>query len=192
VNEGAIADADSYARPFDQVGFYGGATNAVWGTEAVTNPELRVRGRILHLKHIFELGVEGRAIAPFATGTSFTQIVGVPMALHLGRYVRFDFGAYSHFTFRGQPAGVLATFEFPAAFWFQVHERVFLGPMFGFRYYSENVYASGLANVDVNLGFGVGVSLARFADLKMQLYFPRVDDAPHYVGGGVAVGFYFH
>jgi len=193
INEGAIANADSYARPFDQVGFYGGLNNAVWGVGPVSNPELRVRGRILHIRRIFELGVEGRAIAPFANGTSFTQIVGVPMALHFGHRVRFDFGAYSHFTFRNTVAGgVLATLELPAALWFQVHPRVFLGPMFGFRYYSENVYSAGSANVDVNLGFGVGISLARFLDLKMQVYFPRIEDGIQYFGTGAAVGFYFN
>lgn len=191
VNEGAVADADSYARMYDPLSFWGGYGNLVWGNGAVSNPELRVRVRILDVKRVFELGVEARGVFPFANGTVFTQTVGVPMALHLGRYVRFDFGGYSHFVFRGQPGGVIATFEAPAAFWFQVHRRVFLGPMFGFRWYSDNVYASGPQNFDFSVGFGVGVSLAKFLDLKTQIYLPRVDDAAHYIGAGVGVSFYF-
>ncbi len=190
INEGALTEADSYARMFDQEAFYGGYNNVVYGDGAVSNPELRARVRILHVHHLFELGVEGRSIFPFANGTVYTQIVGVPMALHFGRSVRFDFGAYSHFTLV-QNGPILATFDLPAAFWFQVHRRVFLGPMFGFRFYSANVYNTGWANADANLGFGVGVSLARNVDLKMQLYFPRIDDGAHWVGAGVGVGFYF-
>jgi hypothetical protein len=199
INEGAIADADSYARPFDQLGFYGGYGNAVYGNGAVSNPELRVRVRILHIRHLFELGVEGRAIMPFADGTDFTQVIGVPMALHLGRFVRFDFGAYNHFTFLGQPNGLLGqpngllwTFELPAALWFQVHRRVFLGPTFGFRWYSQDVYSNGARDFDFNVGFGVGVSLTRFLDLKAQLYFPRLEDGAQYWGTGAALGFYFN
>jgi hypothetical protein len=197
INEGAVADADAYARPFDQVGFYGGWDNVVYGDGPVSNPELRVRVRILHIRHVFELGVEARAILPFADGTVFTQVVGVPMALHLGRYVRFDFGAYNHFTFLGQPNPVgnqslLATIDLPAALWFQVHRRVFLGPMFGIRWYSQDVYSNGSRDFDVNLGFGLGVSLTRFLDLKTQIYFPRIEDGAQYWGAGVGLGFYFN
>ncbi len=107
--------------------------------------------------------------------------------------MRFDFGAYSHFTFRDAAAGgAVVTFELPAALWFQVHQRVFLGPMFGFRFYSAPVYSAGSENVDVNLGFGVGISLARYVDLKMQVYFPRIEDGAQYFGTGAAVGFYFY
>ncbi len=184
INEGAVSHADAYARPFDPLAFYPG----VYGGDAFANPELRVRGRILFVKNVFELGVEGRAIFPTAGGTDFTQVVGVPMAFHIGTKVRIDLGAYSHFTFHRR---VLATFEVPVAFWFQVTDRVWLGPMTGFRYYSEDAYADSPRRFDVNLGFGVGVSLARFLDLKAQIDFPRIDDGAHYVGAGAAVEFYF-
>ncbi len=191
INEGIITSADSYGRMYDQVAFYGAADNGIYGNSAVTNPELRVRGRILHLKHIFELGVEGRSIFPFADGTVYTQVVGVPMALHLGRHVRLDFGAYTHFTFFGQPRGALFTFEAPAAIWFQVHPKVFLGPMFSPRWYSQNVYPTGPGNVDISLGFGLGVSCNRWLDFKTQFYFPRITDDARYWGVGAGVGFYF-
>jgi hypothetical protein len=67
-----------------------------------------------------------------------------------------------------------------------------LGPMLGFRWYSRPVYAYGPTDFDVNLGFGLGVSLARFVDLKTQIYLPRVDAGVHEVGAGVGVGFYFY
>lgn len=195
VNEGAATDADAYGRFFDQLAYYGGTTgyNDVYGPFAVANPEFRVRVRILDVRHVFELGVEARAIFPFYQGTDFTQVIGVPMAAHLGRHVRIDFGGYSHFTFVGGNRPVVATFDVPAAFWFQVHDRVFLGPMVNLRWYSEDVYRNGYgpANVDVGLGFGLGVSLARFLDLKTQLYMPRVDDGVHEIGVSVGVGFYF-
>ncbi len=196
INEGAATDADAYGRFFDPLTYYGGGQGFydVYGQGAVSNPEFKVRVRILDVRRVFELGVEARAILPFYTNTSFTQVIGVPMAAHLGRHVRIDFGAYSHFTFlnfQNRNRDVLATFDLPASFWFQVHDRVFLGPMVNLRWYSDNVYAYGPANVDVGLGFGLGVSLARFLDLKTQLYMPRVDDGVHEIGVSVGVGFYF-
>jgi hypothetical protein len=191
INEGVISNADAYARPFDQLAFYGGDLG-IYGNEWVTNPELRVRVRILHLRHLFELGVEARGIAPFATGTAFTQIVGVPMALHLGRHVRFDFGGYTGFTFFGQPRGALFTFYAPAAFWFQVHDRVWLGPELGFRWYSQDVYGPNRDDWDFMLGFGLGVSCARWLDFKLQAYSPRLNDGARYFGAGAGVQFYFY
>jgi len=193
INEGAVADADAYARMYDQLAF--SSDFGVYGNGAVTNPELRVRGRILFVKRIFELGVEGRGILPFYNGTTFTHIGGVPMALHLGRHVRFDFGGYVGTTFYGQPRGALWSFHAPGAFWFQVHDRVFLGPMFALNWYSQNVYPSGNnPNWDFALGFGLGVSCARWLDFKLQLYFPHLDDGQpaRYVGLGAGVGFYFN
>ena len=153
-----------------------------------------MRGRNLNVRGVFELGVEGRLIAPFADNTAFTHVIGVPMAVHIRRVMRFDFGAYSHFTFanNGNNGHVIGTLELPAAFWFQVHPRVFLGPMFAFRFYTDNIYTSGPANYDISLGFGVGVSLARYIELKAQILFPRIDDGARYVGTGAAVSFYFH
>jgi hypothetical protein len=193
INEGAATNADTYGRFYDQLTFYGQAPNAVYGDYAFTNPELRVRVRILHLKHIFELGVEARTIFPVVTyngvGTDATLVVGAPMALHLGKIVRFDFGAYTHLVFI--PGNLVATLDLPAAFWFQVTNRVFLGPMFGFRFYNQNVYGGTWRNADFNLGFGLGVSLARRVDFKFQVYFPRVEDGAQFVGAGAGVGFYF-
>jgi hypothetical protein len=191
INEGVVTNADAYARPFDQLAFYG-ADPGVYGGAEVANPELRVRVRILHIHHLFELGVEGRGLFPFANGTVFTQIIGVPMALHLGRHVRFDFGGYTGFTFYGQPRGALFTLYAPAAFWFQVHDRVWLGPELGFRWYSQDVYGGGRDNWDFMLGFGLGVSCTRWLDFKLQAYSPRVNDGARYFGAGAGVQFYFN
>jgi hypothetical protein len=194
INEGAVTNADAYGRFYDQLTFYGDYPNRMYGIYAVSNPELRVRVRILHVKRIFELGVEVRTIFPFAPNTDATFVVGAPMALHLGRIVRFDFGAYSHLLFQPNAlGGVVATLDLPAAFWFQVHHRVFLGPMFGFRFYNADVYGPGSywRDADFSLGFGLGVSLTRHVDFKLQAYFPRIEDGAQYFGAGAGVGFYF-
>lgn len=193
VNEGVVTDADAYGRMFDQLAFYGGDAG-VYGGEIVSNPELRVRVRILNLRRVFELGVEVRNTFPFAAGTDFTFLAGVPMALHLGRYVRFDFGGYTGFTFYDRPRGTLFAFEAPAAFWFQVHRRVYLGPMFGVRWYSDDVYPASdpsNRNWDFMLGFGLGVSLAKFVDFQTQFYFPRLNEGAQFFGAGAGVQFYF-
>ena len=189
INEGVVTNADAYARPFDQLAFYG-SDGGIYGNTDVANPELRVRVRILNLRRVFELGVEARGVAPVADGTAFTQIVGVPMALHLGHHVRFDFGGYTGFTFFGQPRGALFTFYAPAAFWFQVHDRVWLGPELGFRWYSQNVYGDN-DPWDVMLGFGLGVSCTHWLDFKFQAYTPRVNEGARWFGAGAGVQFYF-
>ena len=189
INEGVVTNADAYARPFDQLAFYG-ADAGIYGTAAVSNPELRVRVRILNIRRVFELGVEARGVAPFADGTAFTQIVGVPMALHAGHHVRFDFGGYTGFTFFGQPRGALFTFYAPAALWFQVHPRVWLGPELGFRWYSQDVYGDR-DPWDLMLGFGLGVSCTHWLDFKFQAYTPRINDGAHWFGAGAGVQFYF-
>ncbi len=194
-NEGVISDADAYARMFDQLAFYG-ADSAMYGNEAITNPELRVRVRILHVKHLFELGVEARHNLPFLSNTIFGFVVGVPMALHFGHHVRFDFGGYTGFTFYdSRTFGTRFSFYAPGALWFQVHDRVYLGPEFGFRWYDRNVYgdaAPGNQDWDFMLGFGLGVSLTHYVDFQTQIYFPRLNDGAHWVGAGAGVQFYFH
>jgi len=197
INEGVVSDADAYARMFDPLAFYG-ADTGFYGHELITNPELRVRVRILHIKRLFELGVEVRHNLPFLDNTFFGVVAGVPMALHLGRHVRFDFGGYTGFTFYG-PGGpygrTLFSFYAPAAFWFQVHNRVYLGPQLGFRWYSEPVYgdsAPGNRDWDFMLGFGLGVSLAKNVDFQTQFYFPHLNDGVHWFGAGAGVQFYFY
>jgi hypothetical protein len=201
VNEGYVANADSYARMFDQLGFYGyGAQGAIYGDSPITNPELKVRVRILHLKRIFELGVEVRHNLPVLHDTVFNLVAGVPMALHLGRHVRFDFGGYTGFTFYGNGGplagdyGTSFSFYAPAALWFQI-DRVYLGPLFGFRWYDHNVYANaapGNQDWDFMLGFGLGVNLGHYVDFQLQSYFPRLNAwEEKQFGVGAGVQFYF-
>jgi hypothetical protein len=199
VNEGNIANADAYARMFDQLAFYGyGPQQSIYGNDVITNPELKVRVRILHLKHLFELGVEVRHNLPFLSNTVFNLVAGVPMALHFGHHVRFDFGGYTGFTFYGNggPVGPGTDFSFyaPAALWFQI-DRVYLGPLFGFRWYDHDVYASANpANRDWDfmLGFGLGVSLGHYVDFQLQSYFPRLNAwEEKQFGVGAGVQFYF-
>jgi hypothetical protein len=197
-NEGVIANADAYSRMFDQLAFYGYPANtAIYGNDWITNPELKVRVRILNLKHLFELGVEVRHNLPLLNATNFNFVAGVPMALHLGRHVRFDFGGYTGFTFYDRATfGTTFSFYAPAAFWFQVHDRVYLGPLFGFRWYGADVYPNASPsnrNWDAMLGFGLGVSLSHYVDFQLQSYFPRVNawDQERQFGIGAGVQFYF-
>jgi hypothetical protein len=204
VNEGVIANADAYARMFDQLAFYGGvagpnsAQQLIWGNDVITNPDLKVRVRILHLKHLFELGVEVRHNLPVLTGTVFNVVAGVPMALHFGHHVRFDFGGYTGFTFYGNagpfPYGTSFSFYAPAALWFQI-DRVYLGPLFGFRWYDHDVYPGANPNNqnwDFMLGFGLGVSLGHYVDFQLQSYFPRLNAwEEKQFGVGAGVQFYF-
>ena len=199
VNEGVIANADAYARMFDQLAFYGnGVQQAIYGNDFITNPELKVRVRILHLKRVFELGVEVRHNLPFLRATDFNLVAGVPMALHAGRHVRFDFGGYTGFAFYGNGGGPFNgtgfSFYAPGALWFQI-DRVYLGPLFGFRWYDHDVYGSsnpGNRNWDFMLGFGLGVALGHYVDFQLQSYFPRLNAwEQRQFGVGAGVQFYF-
>ena len=197
LDEGVITNADAYARMFDQLGFYGnGAQQAIWGNDVITNPELKVRVRILHLKRVFELGVEVRHNLPVLDGTVFNVVAGVPMALHAGRHVRFDFGGYTGFTFYDRATfGTSFSFYAPGALWFQI-DRVYIGPLFGFRWYDHDVYPGanpGDRNWDFMLGFGLGVSLTHYIDFQLQSYFPRINawEPERQFGIGAGVQFYF-
>lgn len=199
INEGIVSDADAYARMFDPLAFYGdGAQQYIWGNDIITNPELRVRVRILNIKRVFELGVEARHNLPVLNGTVFNLVAGVPMALHAGHHVRFDFGGYTGFTFydRGGPLPYGTSFSFyaPGALWFQI-DRVYLGPLFGFRWYDHDVYPGanpGDRNWDFMLGFGLGVSLTHYIDFQLQSYFPRLNAwEEKQFGVGAGVQFYF-
>ena len=135
---------------------------------------------------------------PVLNGTIFNLVAGVPMALHLGRHVRFDFGGYTGFTFYGNGGppfnGTGFSFYAPAAVWFQI-DRVYLGPLFGFRWYDHDVYPGanpGDRNWDFMLGFGLGVSLGHYVDFQLQSYFPRLNAwEEKQFGVGAGVQFYF-
>jgi hypothetical protein len=178
--ESALSQSDTYAR------FYGPQpTYPTSGADTFANPEFRVRGKIVDVG-VFELGLEGRMIFPATNGSRFGASFGVPMAIHGGHFVRVDTGVYTTIVAYDNNPPVI--FEAPANIWFQATDKVFLGPMSGFR-----AYANYLQNpsFDFILGFGLGVHLVKWLDLKTQFVFPRVNEGAQFFGAGVGVGFVF-
>lgn len=182
-DDGRVAQADTFARPYDRNLPYA----YTLGGEAVSNPELRVRGKIVDTGG-FELGLEGRFYGPFAPGSRFTQWFGVPMAFHAGIFRAdvqpgFSVGFYDPIVF---------VFSVPVNLWFQVTRKVFLGPLTGIRVYDRNYWPARPGGpVDVMFGFGVGVSFTPWFDLKSQILFERINAGADWFGAGVAAGFNF-
>jgi len=175
------AQPDAFARPFDANTLYDW-TN---GRNTVSNPEVRVRGKLVETR-VFELALEGRAYLPTGDGTRFATLFSVPMQIHSGIF-RADINPGIVLGFYNPAAFVLSV---PVNLWFQVTPKVWLGPLLGFRAYDHGYYANG-GPVDLIVGFGVGVSVTPFLDIKSQLLFPRINSGADWFGAGVALGFVF-
>lgn len=177
--DSVASQSDTYARFYNPQPTYptsGGATFA--------NPEFRVRGKIVDVG-VFELGLEGRMIFPAARDSRFGASFGVPMAIHGGHLVKVDLGIYTTVVAWDTAPFI---FDAPANIWFQVTDKVFLGPMTGFRAYANYITNPAF---DFILGFGLGVHLVKWLDLKTQFVFPRVNQGAQFFGAGVGVGFVF-
>jgi hypothetical protein len=162
------------------------------GQDLFANPEVRLLGRVLDLS-VVELGIEGRVVLPFEAGTRFSFMFGVPLRLHFARLVRIDTGVYVPAIFYENGDGTVGsavTVNVPIEAWFQVTRSFFLGPMTEFRF-NDNVGNLGFDRASGALfGFGLGVALSRFADLKADFLFPRVNGGPDF-GAGVGIGLHF-
>ena len=158
-DEARAAGADQYGRLFDRQTF---------GTrgETVANPEARVLGEVVDTG-TFELGLEGRVILPVEPPKNFATQFGMPLAIHIANFVRLDTGVYIPIIF-DDPTRTAISVPFDA--WFQVSQRVWLGPMTGFRHDSPPSHDSA------SLGFGVGYEAHRIVDLKWMLLWPRITD----------------
>jgi hypothetical protein len=155
--EARAADADAYGRPFDTE-TYG------QGNGAVANPEILLRGGLIDGR-VVEFGLEGRVYVPFQTG--FGLMVGLPLAFHLGRSARIDTGVYVPVLFY-EPTRTAVSFPFHL--WFQITDRLWLGPLSGFRFNNPG------RDLDVPLGFGLGYSVTRQFDFKTWLLFRDVTE----------------
>ena len=169
---GRAANADAYGRPFDTE-TYGE------GSDTVSNPEARLRGALVQ-GDVFELALEGRVYTPFSDG--FGLMFGVPMAFHLGRSVRLDMGVYVPVLFYDRPHAIVS---FPLQVWFQVTDRLWLGPLVGVRFHSNDDAPfeplpgwRGGGWVEVPLGFGLGYQIARAVDFKTWFLFQDVANGP--------------
>ena len=156
------------------------------GADTVANPEFRVRWAA-YSGRVVEVGLDGRIYLPIETGTRTGLMFGVPLAFHVGSILRIDTGIYLPVVFTDPTSTVISL---PAYFWFQVSNRVWLGPMVGLRH----VDPGGPVNSrdDLLLGFGLGWQVASAVDLKWMLFAPRVnanDGEPRVFGAGFGVQF---
>jgi hypothetical protein len=168
---GYYAGADYYGRPFDTE-TYG------TGRETVANPEFHIRARLIE-SQVVEVGVEGRAYAPFSQG--FGIMAGVPLAFHFGHAARLDTGVYVPILFY-DPTQVFVSF--PLHLWFQTGNRLWLGPMTG-----ALVNTRGNNYTAVPLGFGLGYSVTSALDFKTQFIFRDVahGDSSEFWGFGAGL-----
>lgn len=165
-NDGKVLEADSYGRLYDQETFG-------TGIDTFANPEISVTGTVVRTG-IVELGLQGRGYLPFEQGTRPGVLFGMPLMFHLGGFARIDTGAYVPFIFSNP---VQSALDIPGNFWFQVADRVWLGPMSGVRVRRHGT--------DLRLGFGLGYQIASFLDFKTQFLFPTINQD----GGAQTFGF---
>jgi len=186
-DDARFTHADEYGRLFDRE-----TDPYAAGNGAMANPEFRLRGALTR-GQIAEVALEGRVVLPFATDapignhTSVGLQAGLPIAIHAGRVARFDTGIYIPIAFY-DPAVV--GFRVPLAVWFQVSNKVWLGPITGL-YFTHIGGRQDFDRTDLLLGFGLGVSLSRNIDLKTMFLLPRVNDrdGAHVFGAGIGLQF---
>jgi hypothetical protein len=180
------AGADAYGRPFDTE-TYG------QGNDVVANPEFYVRGALVQ-GDVFELGLEGRIYTPFSVGLGV--MFGMPLAFHLGRVARIDTGVYIPVFFYDPTRAIISL---PFHLWFQLTDKLWLGPLLGLRFYSNNPdgacgapgFWPGCGNrASVPFGFGLGYQISRELDFKTQMIFQDVANGgnPYWgLGAGIQV-----
>ena len=177
-DDGKAVGADTYARTFFTE-TYG------TGVDTVANPEFRVRWAA-YSGRVVEVGLDGRVYMPVERNTDFGLMFGVPLAFHIATFMRLDTGVYIPVVFTSPATTVISV---PAYLWFQVSNKVWLGPMFDFRHISRPIPAPV---DDVLLGFGIGYQVASAVDLKWMVLAPRVNAAgnePRAYGAGFGVQF---
>jgi hypothetical protein len=168
-DDAGLVQADTYGRLYDT------ETYGVGG-DRLANPEFRLTGRVLNAE-VAEIGLEGRVYLPFEQGTHFVGAFGAPFLFHFGRIVRLDLGAYIVTIFDeedrngGRALVIRPLISVPARLWFQVSDRVWLGPIAGIR------HDPGRNNANVLLGFGLGYQITSFLDFKTQFVFPEINNA---------------
>jgi hypothetical protein len=171
LNAGDGYGPDAYARLFDRQTF---GTNR----DDFANPELRIRGALLRSR-IVEIGVEGRVFLPAEHGSELGLLFGIPFLFHLGQIARIDAGVYVPVVFY-TPAQVAVSLPFDL--WFQVTSHLWLGPMGGVVFDTNDNHAI------VPFGFGLGYQIVRTVDLKTQFLFSDLNQTQGAQNFGVGVG----
>ena len=158
-DRGKAVAADTFGRTlWTETYDVGGATFA--------NPELRVRW-VAYSGSIAEVGIDGRVMLPTADRSSFGTMIGVPLAFHVSDFVRIDTGAYIPIIFSDP---TFAGLSIPGYFWFQISEKLWLGPMAAVRFFD----AAGRHDANLLLGFGLGYQIIGNLDFKTQIFFPDI------------------
>ena len=175
--------ADEFGRLYDRETFntYG---------DTFANPEVRLRGALVR-GEVFELALEGRVTMPWGHDWRLGAEFGVPMAFHIGNKVRIDAGVYVPVVFES-PAVV--TVSLPVDVWFQVSQKVWLGPLLGFHHDHQDFVDNGRPGFDhdgISLGFGLGVQLTRAIDFKTMVLFPDLNENNGGGHFGLGAGFQF-
>ncbi|MGH7284116.1 MAG: hypothetical protein ACRELY_21535 [Polyangiaceae bacterium] len=171
-DDAKFSNAAGYASTFDMQNafpfFFSGA-------DTFSNPELWARYEFLDMPNV-EVSGEGRIYVPFASDSRFVVMAGLPVAIHLPQTLRVDTGAY--FALGGY-AGTLVYFHAPANVWFNVTEKLFLGPMTGISFFSiANGPGAGGNNSQtlLNLGFGGGYTVLPELDIKVvPIFWPGIN-----------------
>lgn len=175
-DDGRITRADSYGRTL-WTETYG------VGADVVANPELRGRWTF-YSGSVAEVGLDGRMFLPVEDNTNFGVMLGVPLAFHVADFLRIDTGAYLPIIFNDRTSSALTV---PGYFWFQVGEKLWLGPMASLRF---GISPQRSAETHLLLGFGLGYQVANAIDIKTMILFPAVDDTiVRSFGAGVGVQF---
>ncbi|MFO0737789.1 MAG: hypothetical protein U0270_18000 [Labilithrix sp.] len=174
-DDARITGADSYGRTL-WTETYG------TGGDTVANPELRIRW-VAYSGSIAEVGLDGRVYLPIEDGTRFGLMFGVPLAFHLSDFVRIDTGVYLPTLFYDPTQLAISI---PGYFWFQVSEKLWLGPQAAVRFASLG--NDGHHN-DLLLGFGMGYQVMQAIDLKWWALAPNIDNGLHQWGVGFGAQF---
>jgi len=159
-----------------------------WGVNAdgIANPEFRIRWAA-YSGSVAEVGLDGRVFLPIEDGSRFGMMFGVPLAFHIGSIVRIDTGVYLPIVFYPDPPGTFTAISIPGYFWFQVSEKLWLGPMAGLRFVDVGDEHRG----HLLLGFGLGYQVASAVDLKTQIFFPQVNTGEGARAWGAGFGVQF-
>lgn len=177
-NDAKATGADGYGRTL-WTETYG------TGRDTFANPELRIRW-VAYSGSVAEVGLDGRVYMPIEDGTRFGVMFGVPLAFHLSDFMRIDTGVYLPTIF-SDPASIAITI--PGYFWFQVNEKLWLGPMASARFLGFNNDRAFNHRNDLLLGFGMGYQVINMLDLKWWALAPDIDDGLHNWGLGFGVQF---
>ncbi len=167
-DDGKFSNAAGYASTYDlqsQFPLFSGA-------DTFSNPELWARYEFLDIPNV-EISGEGRFYLPFDANTRFVFMAGLPVTIHLPQTLRVDTGGY--FAIGGY-SGTLIYFHAPAQVWFNVTDKLFLGPLTGLSVATLN-QANTNTQTAINLGFGIGYTVLPELDIKvLPIYWPGINN----------------